>query len=60
MKGWIEWAEGIVQMDKPLDGDRVGATVGVSELYCVEFVGEKVGEKIGEKVGEPAWLEVCT
>ena len=24
-------------------GRRVGATVGVSELYCVKFVGENVG-----------------
>ena len=39
-------------MDQPVVGDPVGATVGVSELYCVEFVGENVGENVGEFVGE--------
>ena len=29
---------------------RVGATVGVSELYCVKFVGENVGELVGIRV----------
>ena len=29
----------------------VGATVGVSELYSVKFVGKNVGERVGERVG---------
>ena len=36
-------------MDQPV---AVGESVGVSELYCAEFVGESVGQNVGKGVGE--------